>query len=195
MACCENLMYNNLYSPWRSPYFSESGSNECIFCVISQKIFQVGNSSHTTRDSTHRKPIIPHALTDTDKEYHVFYKDSLCFGIMNLYPYTPGHFMLIPHAHVDSPSDLSQDSWLHLSTLSQKAITMLEEYGADGVNMGINIKKAAGAGIPKHLHLHFVPRFAGDTNFITAIGNTRVYGVEFEKIFDKITQLAKQYLC
>ena len=78
--------------------------------------------------------------------------------------------------------------------LSQKAINMLEEYGASGINMGINIRQAAGAGIPKHLHLHFVPRFLGDTNFITAISNARVYGVNFDEIFDKITCLAKKYL-
>ncbi|RDU73476.1 HIT domain-containing protein [Helicobacter aurati] len=130
-----------------------------------------------------------------EKELHVFYNDSLCYAVMNLYPYTPGHFMLIPHTHVDSPSLLSQETWLHLSKLSQKAIAMLEEYGADGINMGINIKQAAGAGIPKHLHVHFVPRFTGDTNFITAIGNTRVYGVEFARIFDRMVELAKKYLC
>ena len=142
---------------------------DCVFCAISSQ-------------------------NDKDKQNHVFYRDSICFGVMNLYPYTPGHFMLIPHKHVDSPTLLSQDEWLHINMLSQKAINMLEEYGASGINMGINIRQAAGAGIPKHLHLHFVPRFLGDTNFITAISNARVYGVNFDEIFDKITCLAKKYL-
>ncbi len=160
--------YDNLYSPWRSGYFSHD-LVDCVFCAISSQ-------------------------NDKDKQNHVFYRDSICFGVMNLYPYTPGHFMLIPHKHVDSPTLLSQDEWLHINMLSQKAINMLEEYGASGINMGINIRQAAGAGIPKHLHLHFVPRFLGDTNFITAISNARVYGVNFDEIFDKITCLAKKYL-
>lgn len=162
-------MLAHIYAPWRSGYFTANSTNECVFCEIANN-------------------------AQNDTVNHVFYRDSICFGVMNRYPYTPGHFMLIPHKHIDTPTLLSQDEWLHLHTLSQKAICMLEEYGADGVNMGLNIKQAAGAGIPKHLHLHFVPRFEGDTNFITAITDTRVYGVDFDSIYDKILQLAKKHL-
>ncbi|RDU67692.1 HIT family hydrolase [Helicobacter didelphidarum] len=159
------MAYDNLYSPWRSKYFTQESDEKCVFCAI--------------------------AASDRDRENHIFYRDSVCFGVMNLYPYMPGHFMIIPYKHVDSPTLLSQDEWLHISVLAQNAIILLEEYGARGVNMGINIKKAAGAGIPNHLHLHFVPRYEGDTNFITTIGNSRVYGVDFEEIFEKVQSLAK----
>lgn len=160
-------MFNNLYSPWRDEYF-HSDIKECTFCNISNN-------------------------PDKDQENRVFYRDEICFCVMNRYPYTPGHFMIIPHAHIDSPSLLSDEDWIHLSKLSKKAITLLEEYGAQGVNTGINIKSAAGAGIPAHLHLHFIPRFNGDTNFITTIAQTRVYGIDFNEIFTKISKLALKY--
>ncbi len=163
------MAYTNIYAPWRSEYFAVDSDCDCIFCDISSR-------------------------SDKDEDNHVFYRDSICFGVMNKYPYTPGHFMLIPHRHVDTPTLLPVDEWLHLNKLSQLAIGMLEEYGANGINMGINIKQAAGAGIPKHLHIHFVPRFDSDTNFITTIGNARIYGIDFDSIFDKISSLAQRFL-
>ncbi len=163
------MAYTNIYAPWRSEYFSTTSSNECTFCLISN-------------------------TKDYDIKNHVFYRDSICFGVMNKYPYTPGHFMIIPHRHIDTPTLLSKDEWLHINKLSQLAICMLEEYGANGINMGINIKQAAGAGIPNHLHIHFVPRFEGDTNFITTIGDSRIYGIDFDSIFDKILSLSKKHL-
>lgn len=162
-------MLKHIYAPWRSGYFTTDSKSDCVFCEI---------ASDVQNDTTN----------------HVFYRDSICFGVMNRYPYTPGHFMIIPYKHVDTPTLLSQDEWIHIHTLSQKAIYILEEYGASGINMGINIKQAAGAGIPNHLHLHFVPRFEGDTNFITAIADIRVYGVNFDYIYDKILKLAKKHL-
>ncbi|TLD97177.1 HIT family protein [Helicobacter trogontum] len=162
-------MLSHIYSPWRSGYFTTDSNDVCVFC-------EIANNPHN------------------DVKNRVFYRDSICFGVMNLYPYIPGHFMLIPHKHIDTPTLLSQEEWQHLHILSQKSIAMLEEYGASGINMGINIKKAAGAGIPEHLHLHFVPRYEGDTNFITTIANSRVYGVDFDSIYDKISCLAKKHL-
>lgn len=161
------MAFDTLYSPWRNKYFT-SQLSDCIFCDISSQ-------------------------PQCDSKHYVFYRDSICFGVMNKYPYMPAHFMLIPHKHVDSPILLPQEEWLHICKLSQNAIALLEEYGVNGVNMGINIKAAAGAGIPKHLHLHFVPRYYNDTNFITTIGETRVYGMDFDKIFDKIALLAKKH--
>lgn len=160
-------MFRNLYSPWRSEYFSAHLS-ECTFCDISKN-------------------------SQDDEKNKVFYRDEVCFCVMNLYPYTPGHFMIIPHTHVDSPVLLGDKEWMHISLLSKKAIALLEEYGSDGVNFGVNIRAAAGAGIPKHLHLHVIPRFYGDTNFITTIAGVRVYGIDFEKIFNKISSLALKY--
>ncbi len=159
----------NLYAPWRSAYFSEKVDG-CVFCHIS-------------------------CNKDDDHIQKVFYRDLVCFGVMNKYPYTPGHIMLIPHTHVDVPLLLPQKEWLHIQVLAQKCITMLlDGFGAQGVNMGINIKRSAGAGIPDHLHIHLVPRWNGDTNFITAVADTRIYGVDFEDIYEKIKTLAQEFL-
>ncbi|CAE09577.1 HIT family protein [Wolinella succinogenes] len=155
-----------IYAPWRSAYFGEEKIKGCVFCHLSET---------------------PHQ----DEEHKVFYRDDLCLAVMNKFPYTPGHFMIIPHAHVDTPTLLSEESWLHLSRLAQKGVALLEAFGAHGVNYGINIKRSGGAGIPDHLHLHLVPRWSGDTNFITAIGDSRIYGVDFEGIFQSIKKLSK----
>jgi diadenosine tetraphosphate (Ap4A) HIT family hydrolase len=114
--------------------------------------------------------------------------------VMNRYPYTPGHFMIIPHAHIDSPLGLHDEVWMQISLLTKKSVEILERFGASGVNTGINIKQIAGAGIPDHLHIHMVPRFKGDTNFITSISDTRVYGVDFDEIYKKISSIAKEVL-
>ncbi|CBG39719.1 HIT family protein [Helicobacter mustelae] len=158
----------NIYAPWRTDYF-ETQTEGCIFCEISQN-------------------------PQLDEQNRVFYRDELCYGVMNRFPYIPGHLLFIPNIHIDSPEKLPVKTWLHLQIIIQKAIPMLYEYGAQGVNFGINIKKAAGAGIPGHLHLHLLPRYNGDTNFITSIADTRVYGVDFLEIFQKIKKLSQIYL-
>lgn len=158
---------DRIYSPWRAAYFG-SKAHSCVFCEISKN-------------------------PQDDEKNHVIYRDNTCFGVMNLYPYTPGHFMLIPHKHCDCPSLLDSSEWLHIQTLSQKAFGLLYEYGASGVNMGMNIKKAGGAGIPEHIHLHFVPRYIGDTNFLTSIAHTRTFGIDFDSVFAKIKALCEKH--
>ncbi|PAF47676.1 HIT family hydrolase [Helicobacter sp. 12S02232-10] len=159
---------DRIYSPWRSEYFGSKKSS-CVFCEISLS-------------------------KELDEENRVIYRDEICFAVMNRYPYTPGHFMIIPHFHTDSPELLPQEHWLHIHKLSQKAISLLYEYGASGINLGMNIKQAGGAGIPEHIHLHILPRYAGDTNFFTTIAESRTYGVDFEQVYEKIKKLAQKYL-
>ncbi|PAF52543.1 HIT domain-containing protein [Helicobacter sp. 13S00477-4] len=158
---------DRVYSPWRSDYFS-SKIDECVFCQIS-------------------------LAKESDEENRVFYRDDICFALMNRYPYTPGHFMIIPHLHIDSPEILPQEHWLHIHKLSQKAIPLLYEYGASGINLGMNIKQAGGAGIPEHIHLHILPRYMGDTNFFTTIAEARTYGVDFDDVYQRIKELSKKY--
>ncbi|PAF43874.1 HIT domain-containing protein [Helicobacter sp. 11S03491-1] len=158
---------DTIYSPWRSQYFGTKNKN-CTFCDISQ---------HPERDEENR----------------VFYRDEICFGVMNRYPYIPGHFMIIPHFHTDSPELLPQEEWLHIHKLSQKSIPLLYEYGASGINIGMNIKQAGGAGIPEHIHLHILPRYIGDTNFFTTVAQARTYGVDFDCVYRKIKELAKKH--
>jgi len=157
-----------MYAPWRSDYFGDRPEG-CVFCAISKDV-------------------------ENDDKNHLFYRDEHCFLVMNKYPYTPGHFLIIPHAHIATPEELDDKTWLAISMMVKKSVTILKEAGAEGVNSGINILKSAGAGIPEHLHIHMVPRFNGDTNFITAISDTRIYGVDFESIYQKIKKISQEVL-
>ncbi len=163
-------MENILYAPWRDEYVTNQKIKGCVFCHISKN-------------------------ADDDKNLHVLYQDEVCFIVMNRYPYTPGHFMIIPHLHTDALESLESESWLHMSALAQKSVRLLKEgFGAQGVNIGMNLGKAGGAGIAEHVHMHLVPRWERDTNFITAIAQTRVYSTDFEKIYEKILKLIPKYL-
>lgn len=109
---------------------------------------------------------------------------------MNKYPYTPGHFMVIPNLHIDNIESLSSEIWLEMSRLVQKSVKVLkEQFGVHGVNIGMNLGEHAGAGIANHVHYHIVPRWPRDTNFITAIGDVRVYSTDFEDVYQKLKKL------
>ena len=103
--------------------------------------------------------------------------------------------MIIPHLHTDALENLKEDTWLHMSKLAQKLVKMMKNgFGAKGVNIGMNLGSSAGAGIAEHIHLHIVPRWERDTNFITTIGQTRVYSTEFLRVYKKIKELLPEYL-
>ncbi|WP_457745795.1 HIT family protein [Sulfurimonas sp.] len=163
-------MEDILYAPWRDEYVTNQKIQGCVFCHI---------SSHAEDDVT----------------LHVLHRDEHCFIVMNRYPYTPGHFMIIPHKHTDKLEELSSETWLHMSALAQRCVKLLKEgFGAQGVNIGMNLGAAAGAGIAQHIHMHLVPRWSRDTNFITSIAQTRVYSTDFEKIYEKIKALIPEYI-
>jgi diadenosine tetraphosphate (Ap4A) HIT family hydrolase len=108
-------MKNILYAPWRDEYVTNQKIDGCIFCHISS-----------------------HAKDDAD--LHVLYRDEHCFMVMNKYPYTPGHFMIIPHAHTDKLEELDSEAWLHMSNLAQKSVKLLKEgLNSHGVNIGMNL--------------------------------------------------------
>jgi diadenosine tetraphosphate (Ap4A) HIT family hydrolase len=161
---------NILYAPWRDEYIAGEKIEGCVFCHIS-------------------------ANPDKADELHVLHSDEHCFIVMNKYPYTPGHFMIIPHLHTDKLEELDAKSWLHMSALAQECVRLLKEgFGAHGVNIGMNLGAPAGAGIAEHIHMHLVPRFNRDTNFITSIAQTRVYSTDFQKIYEKIKALIPLYI-
>ncbi|MEO1954835.1 MAG: HIT domain-containing protein [Campylobacterales bacterium] len=163
-------MKDILYAPWRDEYVAGKKVDGCVFCHISKSI-------------------------EEDKSSYVLYRDEHCFIVMNLYPYTPGHFMIIPHTHTDKLEDLDEESWLHITRLAQKSVKMLKEVlGAHGVNIGMNLGSAGGAGIAEHIHMHLVPRWQRDTNFITSIADTRVYSTDFEKIYNKLLDNISNYI-
>lgn len=152
-----------LNAPWRSEYYTKK-SDGCVFCAISN-------------DAEHAH----------DNERGVLYRGAECFAVMNLYPYTPGHFMIIPYKHVDNIETLEASTWLEMSELVRFGVSVLKsELKAEGVNIGMNLGAAAGAGIAEHVHYHLVPRWSRDTNFITTIGETRVNGVPFSALYLKL---------
>jgi len=152
-----------LYAPWRTEYVrGNTKSDKCVFCDISVN-------------------------SQNDEQNRVLYRDGLCFVVMNIYPYSPGHFMIIPHTHAEFVDELDTKIWLRMNELAQAGVAALRKgMNAQGVNMGINIGQAAGAGIAEHLHLHVLPRWTKDQNFITTIGGTRVYSVDFDEIYEKV---------
>jgi len=162
-------MLKQLYAPWRENYLNGKKNSSCVFCHISKN-------------------------THLDDEGRVLYRDDKCFIVMNLYPYTPGHFMIIPHTHLNSLENLDSEVWIHMNILAQKGVKLLKDtLDAGGVNLGMNIGADAGAGIAEHLHLHLVPRWNKDTNFITTIANTRVYGNDELELFKKLKVKANEY--
>lgn len=161
---------DHLYAPWRDEYVTDKREGECVFCHI-------------------------WAHPELDERHHVLYRDEVCFAVMNRYPYTPGHFMIIPGFHTDALEELDGAVWRYMSALAQRGVAMLKEgVGARGVNLGMNLGKAAGAGIAEHIHLHLLPRWERDTNFMTTIGEARVYSTDFETLYRRLTALTPDYL-
>ncbi|MEA1955023.1 MAG: HIT domain-containing protein [Campylobacterota bacterium] len=163
-------MQDILYAPWRDEYVTGKKIDGCVFCHISLN-------------------------NEEDSDLHVLYRDEYCFIVMNRYPYTPGHFMIIPHKHTDKLEELDSEVWLRMSSLAQKSVKMLKDgLNAHGVNIGMNLGIAGGAGIAEHIHMHLVPRWERDTNFMTSVANNRVHSTDFIKIYEKLKSLVPQYI-
>jgi ATP adenylyltransferase len=117
----------------------------------------------------------------------VLTRGDLAFAMLNAYPYNPGHLMVAPLRHVAGFEDLRPDELAGIDTLLQRSVAALREVMApDGFNMGMNLGRVAGAGIPGHLHWHLVPRWNGDTNFMPVVGETRVLPQLLEETYDRL---------
>jgi ATP adenylyltransferase len=140
---------DRLWSPWRLAYVTGSNSAPgCIFCA----------AIHAAEQS----PLLVH-------------RGVTGYVILNLYPYNNGHLMVVPNRHIATLEAATRDELVELMSLTRIAeMALRETYRPDGLNVGINLGKAAGAGVLDHLHVHLVPRWNGDTNFMTAIGDVRV---------------------
>jgi ATP adenylyltransferase len=138
-----------LYTPWRLAYVTGAAkSAECVFCA---------------------------AQATVDGDPLVVFRGLTCFVILNLFPYNNGHLLVVPNRHIASLSDATSEELCELMELTRRTeIALREAFSPHGLNMGLNLGKAAGAGILEHLHLHVVPRWNGDTNFMTVVGETRV---------------------
>jgi ATP adenylyltransferase len=119
--------------------------------------------------------IFCHALKGEDADSLMLFRGPTCFVILNLYPYNNGHLMVVPNRHVATLADASPAELSELMALTRRAEIVLNEvYKPQGLNVGINLGRPAGAGIVDHLHVHIVPRWTGDTNFMTVVGDVRV---------------------
>ena len=157
-----------VYAPWRYSYVSEEKIEGCVFCHIAKNI--------------------------EDDKLQVLFSDEYCYVVMNKYPYSPGHMIVVPHFHTSNIEDLESDVWIQMSVRARQGVKLLKEVmPCEGVNIGMNLGKAAGAGIEQHVHYHMLPRWLGDTNFISSIGGTRVYPANFDEIFNKLKNNAPKY--
>ncbi|AEB94121.1 histidine triad (HIT) protein [Metallosphaera cuprina Ar-4] len=124
-----------------------------------------------------------------DKENLVVCRSQKAFVILNKYPYNPGHIMIVPFRHVPSLELLENDEGLQLFRLTSIALKVLRDiYSPDGFNVGINIGRVAGAGIEQHVHVHIVPRWNGDSNFMPIIGHTKVLPETLDETYKKLNQ-------
>lgn len=153
---------HRIWAPWRLRYVSNAkDSDECIFCA---------------------KP----RLGD-DREALIVHRGAGCFVILNLYPYTNGHLMVTPFSHIGRFQDIPAALLAEMNALAQRAMGILEQvYRPEGFNLGLNQGKIAGAGVPGHIHLHVVPRWAGDNNYMPVIGDTRVMPQSLEESYDAL---------
>jgi len=127
------------------------------------------------------------------KESLVLHISDRAFVIMNRYPYSSGHLMVVPCSHAASPEDLDTAEWNEMNRLVKIAITVLKKaFNPDGINIGMNLGKAAGAGITDHCHIHVLPRWSGDTNFISVVGELRVIPQSLDDVFQKLLPMFKE---
>ena len=152
-----------LWTPWRYAYVSTAEKSAgCVFCDA----VEAGDD---------RKVLIVH-------------RGQHCFVILNRYPYTPGHVMIVPYAHLDELRKLPTDAAQEMMGLSQRMESVLRAlYHPDGINLGMNIGKAAGAGIAGHIHMHVLPRWVADANFVSVVGETRVLPETLEETWKRMT--------
>jgi ATP adenylyltransferase len=137
-----------LWAPWRLSYVTGARPEGCVFC---------------------------HHLTQTDEDALIVHRGEHCYVVLNLYPFGSGHLMIVPFRHVAAPRDLSAEERVEVWELLDRALAAIEQaLGAHGHNVGFNLGAAAGAGIADHLHLHVVPRWSGDYNFMPVLADIRV---------------------
>jgi ATP adenylyltransferase len=151
-----------LWTPWRYAYVTAAhGATGCIFCDLPK-------------------------LGD-DAKARIVYRGKSCYIILNTFPYTPGHSMIVPYQHLDELRKLPSDAAQEMMALWQNMEDTLRQlYKPDGVNLGMNIGKAAGAGVAGHLHMHILPRWVADGNFMTVVGETRVLPETLEMTYDRL---------
>jgi len=152
----------NLWAPWRMAYIAPKTPQQgCIFCIF--------------------------PADENDAEHYILHRGERCYMMLNLYPYSNGHLMVIPYQHVETIEKLDAETLAELMgqvQLAQRALRLTMK--PDGFNMGINEGKAAGAGFADHVHLHVVPRWEGDTNFMPVLADVKVMPEHLETVYKQL---------
>jgi len=155
-------MDKKIYAPWREKYILGPKEKGCLLCRIG-------------RD------------TDLDRDNYVLFRGKKVFVVMNRYPYVSGHLMIVPYRHIAHIEKLPEETALEIMTETQRAVTILKQtLGPHSLNIGINLGHQSGAGVPGHIHQHIVPRWQGDTNFLSVVGNTRVVSVSLYSVYKEL---------
>jgi len=153
-----------IWTPWRYQYIAQVSSGkqpECIFCDAVAK--------------------------NDDAETLIVHRGTKAFVIVNRYPYTSGHVMLVPYAHVADLNLCEVEALTEMMQLAQRIeVVFRTTYKPDGMNLGMNLGRAAGAGVTGHLHLHALPRWIGDSNFMTVTGETRVHPEDLKTTYERL---------
>lgn len=155
---------DRIWSPWRYRYVSTAQPDDaCIFCAKS--------------------------AASIDEENHIVHRGERCFVILNLFPYTSGHLMVAPYEHVASIEDADERTAMEMMLLVRRSVAHLRAiYKPRGLNLGMNIGECAGAGIAGHIHMHVLPRWPGDANFMSVVGETRVMPEDISETYRKLKE-------
>ena len=154
-----------LWSPWRYQYVTQAVPQKgCVFCVKMQQ--------------------------SNDEENLILYRGLNNYVLLNLFPYNAGHLMIAPYSHIGELSLADDATWMEMMSLTRKAEQALKKaYRPDGINLGMNLGKSAGAGIADHIHMHVLPRWHADSNFLTVIGETRILPEALPDTYRKLKPL------
>ncbi|MDD3827221.1 MAG: HIT domain-containing protein [Anaerolineaceae bacterium] len=151
----------HIWSPWRLEYLTEKKQPGCIFCNAME--------------------------SSDDRENLVLYRGELAFLILNRFPYNNGHLMVVPYAHVRSPEELEPAALTEMMLLLNRGLAALKSaMQPEGFNTGMNLGRVAGAGVEDHVHIHVVPRWLGDTNFMPVVGDMRVVPQTWLQTYDQL---------
>lgn len=152
---------DNIWAPWRIEYILGKKPEGCLFCNKAQE--------------------------KEDEQNFILLRNPFNYIIMNIYPYNPGHLMIVPYLHTPTLENLSDEVSLDFMKTTQKALSVLREsLNPNGFNLGLNLTKSGGAGIEEHVHLHIVPRWTGDTSFITVLSDVRVLPEHLNATYSKL---------
>jgi ATP adenylyltransferase len=153
---------NSIWSPWRSGFILKAKEKGCVFCRLAKE-------------------------KKADSKNLILLQTNLCLVVMNKFPYNAGHLLVVPRRHVGTMERLTDAEALELMRLTRRAVkAMKAALKPNALNLGMNLGRLAGAGIPGHLHIHVVPRWTGDSNFMPVVGGTRVHSIPMIHLYKTI---------